>query len=38
MNPQVQLDKDILAAFCRKWRGRPAREDSWSGLKLESFK
>ncbi|MBW7865875.1 MAG: nucleotidyltransferase family protein [Candidatus Hydrogenedentes bacterium] len=22
MNPQVQLDKDILAAFCRKWHIR----------------
>ena len=22
MNPQVQLDRDALAAFCRKWRIR----------------
>ncbi len=22
MNPQVQLDRDVLASFCRKWRIR----------------
>ena len=22
MNPNVQLDRDVLAAFCRKWRIR----------------